>query len=78
MAKSIAKFTVACTAVYTSELEIPEEIKNNRELIIEYIRDNLDKANVNELTWLNDFDPEDAVTDEDILYIYNEDDEVTA
>lgn len=68
------KFTVACTAMYHSELEIPDEIKNNEEEVLQYIRENLDQCPVDELEWLNDFEPNDAVTMEDIRYI---DDELT-
>ena len=60
------KFSVACTAIYQSELDIPNEIKNDDEAILEYIRSHLDECVVDELEWLNDLDPEDAVTMEDI------------
>ena len=60
------KFSVACTAIYQSELDIPNEIKNDDEAILEYIHSHLDECVVDELEWLNDLDPEDAVTMEDI------------
>lgn len=63
------KFTVACTAVYHSELEIPNEIKNDDEAILEYIHSHLDECTVEELEWLNDLEPEDAITMEDIRYV---------
>ena len=66
---AVVKFSVACTAVYNTELEIPNEIKNDNELILKYIRSHLDECNVDELTWLNDWDPNDAVTLEDIKYV---------
>ena len=66
---SKVKFSVACTAVYQSELEIPNEIKNDYKAILEYIHSHLDECVVDELVWLNDLDPEDAVTMEDIKYV---------
>ena len=72
---SKVKFSVACTAVYQSELEIPDEIKDNKEKILEYIHDHLDEAKVDELEWLNDLDPDDAVTIDDIKYIETNDKE---
>lgn len=63
------KFSVACTAIYQSELEIPNEIKNDNEAILEYIHSHLDECSVDELEWLNDLEPEDAVTIEDIRYV---------
>ena len=63
------KFTVACTAVYQSELEIPKEIENDKKAILEYIHSHLDECNVEKLEWLNDLEPEDAVTMEDIRYV---------
>ena len=44
-------------------------IKNDYEEILEYIHSHLDECAVSELEWLNDFDPEDAVTMEDIRYV---------
>lgn len=66
---AIVKFSVACTAIYHSELEIPNEIKNDREEILEYIHSHLDECSVDELEWLSDLEPEDAVTMEDIRYV---------
>lgn len=66
---SKVKFNVACTAVYQSELEIPNEIKNDYKAILEYIRLHLNECPVFEMEWINDFDPEDAVTIEDIKYV---------
>ena len=65
------KFKVACTAVYDSELEIPNNIANNKKAILDYIHENLDKCEIHDLEWLNDLDPDDAVTAEDIRYIEN-------
>lgn len=35
------KFKVACTAVYDSELEIPKEIVDDNDAILEYIHEHL-------------------------------------
>lgn len=56
------EFSVACNAVYQSKLDIPDEIKDDEDKVLKYIRDNLDNCNVDELEWLSDLDPEDAVT----------------
>ena len=64
-----AKFKVACVAVYDSELEIPNEISNDEKAILEYIHNHLDECNVQDLEWLNDLDPDEAVTMEDIRYV---------
>lgn len=63
------KFNVTCTAVYQSELEIPNEIKDDNQAILDYIHSHLDECSVDDLEWLNDFYPEDAVTMEDIKYV---------
>lgn len=36
---------------------------------MKYIHEHLDDCNVENLVWLNDFDPEEAVTQEDIRYV---------
>lgn len=62
-----AKFTVACTAVYHSRLDIPVSLKGNHEGILAYIREHLGDAPVEELEWSSDWDDvESAVTEEDI------------
>lgn len=63
------KFKVACTAVYNSELEVPNKIVNDEKAVLEYIQTHLDECNVQDLEWLNDLDAEEAVTAEDIRYI---------
>lgn len=63
------KFSVGCMAVYSSELDIPKEIKDDEEEVLKYIRDHLNDCSVEDLTFLGDLDPEDAVTMEDIKYI---------
>lgn len=63
------KFSVACMAVYQSELEIPNEIKNDDEAILDYIRSHIDECKVNDLEWLGDIEPANAVTMADIQYV---------
>lgn len=65
------KFKVTCIAVYDSELEIPNDIANDEKAILNYIHENLDKCEIQDLEWLNDLDPDEAVTAEDIRYIEN-------
>lgn len=65
------KFKVACTAIYDSELEIPNNIASDKNAILNYIHENLDKCEIQDLEWLNDLDPDEAVTAEDIRYIEN-------
>lgn len=64
------KFNVMCRAVYQTELAIPEEIANNKDAILVYIRDHLDEVPTTELEWVGDFEPYDAVTRDDIKSIY--------
>lgn len=66
------KFNVACVASYETELEIPEEIKNDEKEILDYIHSHLDECSVTELDWINDLDPDEAVTAEDIIYVDDE------
>lgn len=63
------KFKVACIAVYDSELEIPKEIADDKEAILKYIHEHLNDCNVEDLEWLSDLDPDEAVTQEDIRYV---------
>lgn len=63
------KFKVGCIAVYDSELEIPDNIANDEKAVLDYIHTHLDECNVQDLEWLNDLDPEEAVTAEDIRYV---------
>ncbi len=68
------KFTVMCNAIYQSELELPDGIDaTNNDAVLEYIRDNLSDAPVNEIEWLSDLeDTDSAVTKEDIKSIEEE------
>lgn len=63
-----AVFSVACMAYYKSELDIPDSIPEGKE--INYIRAHLDECSTGEgLEWLSDLEPEEAVTEDDILSI---------
>lgn len=61
------RFNVGCMAVYQGELEVFDNL--TEEEILEEIHDRLDEVMVNNLEWLNDLDPEDAVTMDDIYSI---------
>lgn len=61
------KFSVACNAIYYSELEVEDEL--SKEEILDEIHCRLNEAPIKELDWLSDLDPEDAVTMEDIISI---------
>ena len=63
------KFKVCCMAVYDSNLDIPDEIINDDKKILNYIREHLNECKVDNLEWLEDLNPEEAVTMEDIRYI---------
>lgn len=60
-------FNVGCTAVYCSELEIPNEIVGDNEAILKYIHEHLSECPRGELEWIADLEPEDAVEMDDIL-----------
>lgn len=62
-------FTVSCIASYHSELDIPNEIKDNEDEVLSYIHEHLDECGIEELTWLSDLKAEDAVTKDDIKRI---------
>lgn len=61
------KFSIACIAMYNAELEVEDNL--TEEEILEKIHENLDTFPVQELTWLEDFAPETAVTIDDIRSI---------
>ncbi len=63
------KFTVACNALYHSELKVPKDISNDEDRVLEYIRDHLGDCNVDDLEWLSDWEPWEAVTKDDIRSI---------
>lgn len=69
---AMVKFNVGCTAIYKSELEIPDEIKDDMKSVLAYIHDHLDECPVNEIEWVSDLKPGDAVMMEDILCIVGE------
>ena len=62
-------FTVTCTATYDSELAIPKDIANDKNAVLKYIHENLENACIDDLRWLNDLEPDEAVTLDDIEYI---------
>ena len=66
------KFSVACTAIYQAELELPDGHSLKREDVLEFIHAKLHEVPVEDLTWLSDLSPEEAVTAEDIQYITSE------
>lgn len=69
-------FKVLCKAVYNTTLNVPKEIINNRnrQVLLDYLRDHLGDANVDEIEWLQDLDDlDEAVQMEDIdCYEVNE------
>lgn len=66
-------FSYSCMAVAQGSLELPDEVKDGEEL--DYIRGHLDEAPSNDLEWIGDLDPEEAVEQDDIKYIEGERDE---
>lgn len=63
-------FTVACNAYYDSKLQIPDSVPDDK--VLDYIRDHLDECPVCELTFVSDLEPEAAVTEDDIVMVYDE------
>lgn len=61
------QFSVACIAMYYSELDVEDNL--TKEQILKEIHEKLDSVPVEDLTWLNDLSPEEAVTIEDIKSI---------
>lgn len=61
------KFTVACMAMYNAELEVEDNLTNKE--VLDEIHKKLKTVPVSELTWLEDLEPETAVTMEDIRSI---------
>lgn len=61
------KFTVACIAMYNAELEVEDNLTNKE--VLDEIHKKLNTVPVSELTWLEDLEPETAVTMEDIRSI---------
>lgn len=66
---ALVKFTVGCMASYKSELNIPDEIKDDEKAVLAYIHEHLDECPVEDLEHLADLEPKDAVTMDDIRYI---------
>ena len=70
MKKKLVKFSVACMACYYGTIEIDSNL--SEEEIVNYIREHLDEIPCEDLTWVEDYEPEAAVTEEDILEISDE------
>lgn len=69
MKKSVS-FSVACMAVYYGTMEIDSNLSD--EEMLNYIREHLNEIPVKNLTWIEDYEPESAITEEDIISISNE------
>lgn len=61
------KFSVSCMAIYQGELKVDDNL--TEEEILEEIHNRLDEVPVDDLEWLNDLNPEDAVAMDDIYSI---------
>lgn len=61
------KFSVACTAVYRSELTVDGNLTD--EEILEEIHNRLEEAPIEDLQWISDWEPEEAVRMEDIFEV---------
>lgn len=67
-----ADFNVTCLSSYKGSLDIPDDIKDDKLQVLDYIRNNLPSVEVQDLEWLSDLDPDEAVTMDDIRDIYDE------
>lgn len=65
-----ARFTAACNAYYNSELQIPDSVSDDK--VLEYVREHLSECIIYELTFESDLEPEAAVTEDDIVMVYDE------
>lgn len=70
MKKKSVKFSVACMACYYGTMEVDSNL--SKEEMLNYIRDHLDAVPTKNLTWIEDYEPETAVTEEDIISVSNE------
>lgn len=60
-------FNVGCLAIYPSSIVIPDEIENDYKAILTYIQEHLTECNVEgDIKWIQDLEPENAVTIDDI------------
>lgn len=59
-------FTVGCIASYNSSMEVPKEIVEDKAAVLEYLRKNIELAPVGELDWVNDLEPDEAITEYDV------------
>lgn len=66
-----ADFNVTCLSSYKGSLVIPDGIKDDKLQVLDYIRNNLPSVEVQDLEWLSDLDPDEAVTMDDIRDIYD-------
>ena len=60
-------FTVGCMALYKGSMDVPANL--TQEEVLSHIREHLNDIPVNDLEWLSDLAPEEAVTMEDIYNI---------
>lgn len=60
------KFSVMCNAIYKGSLDVPDVQAKTKESILSYIHDHLGEVAVTDLEWLEDIDPENAVTEDDV------------
>ena len=61
------EFNVTCIAYYPAEIKVEDNLTKTE--ILDQIHDQLPNIPCKHLSWVNDLDPEDAVTMEDILSI---------
>ena len=60
-------FSITCMAMYNAELDVEDSF--NEEEILNMIHEKLNTFPAKELIWLEDLEPEEAVTMDDIRYI---------
>ncbi len=67
---SSVDFTVLCSATYKGHLDLPKNVNaKDRKAVLAYIHENLGEVPATDMTWLNDAEPCEAVTEEDIISI---------
>ncbi len=67
------EFTYSLMATARGRLPLPDDVKDGEEL--EYIRDHLVEAVADDIEWIGDLDPDQAVDQDDICGVYGERDE---
>ena len=70
MKKKLVKFSVACMACYYGTMEVDSNL--SEEEMVNYIREHLSEVPTENLTWIENYEPEAAVTEEDIISVSNE------